>query len=102
MGITIWEVMARKIPFLSAKMNVMKLIEAVQKGGKNSRLKITPGYNIQLFHVGLRPPLNELSKECPDSLKTLMEACWHHDPEKRPSMQELHNALGNILSNSFK
>lgn len=36
--------------------------------------------------VGARP---EIPKDTPSKLKKVMQACWHHDPAKRPNFGEV-------------
>ncbi|XP_032595157.2 mitogen-activated protein kinase kinase kinase 7-like [Drosophila grimshawi] len=77
LGITIWEVLVRKIPFE----------EQVEKS-----------YNIMLLRDidenDLRPPLKDLTDaECPDDIQTLIQKCWDKDPKKRPSLQGIVDIL---------
>ncbi|XP_064553660.1 mitogen-activated protein kinase kinase kinase 7-like [Drosophila montana] len=74
MGITIWEVLSRKVPYY----------EKDDLG------------NVQLLRLiddDLRPSLNDLIFECPEQIKTLMLECWDRNPDKRPSMKSIVDIL---------
>jgi len=36
----------------------------------------------QVIRGGYRPPLD--NKKWPKGLRALLDACWHHNPDKRP------------------
>ena len=48
--------------------------------------------------AGFRPPL---SPRLPDSLRCLIEGCWHDDPSKRPSMKQVCRRLYERLLMSY-
>lgn len=47
--------------------------------------------------TNLRPYLPYRQQDCPPSLKSLCEMCWHADPKKRPSFVEIIESLNQIL-----
>eukprot|EP01091_Cochliopodium_minus_P015519 TRINITY_DN5554_c0_g1_i1.p1 TRINITY_DN5554_c0_g1~~TRINITY_DN5554_c0_g1_i1.p1 ORF type:complete len:560 (+),score=109.56 TRINITY_DN5554_c0_g1_i1:51-1730(+) len=44
-----------------------------------------------------RPPIPKNEYECPKSLRTLVELCWHAEPEKRPQFSEILESFNTIL-----
>ncbi|XP_064553661.1 putative mitogen-activated protein kinase kinase kinase 7-like [Drosophila montana] len=75
MGITIWEVLSRKVPYY--EKHELKQIQLLT----------------QIDDLDLRPSLNDLIFECPEQIKTLMQECWDKNPDKRPSMQGILEIL---------
>ncbi|XP_043865037.1 mitogen-activated protein kinase kinase kinase 7 isoform X2 [Drosophila mojavensis] len=68
-GIVLWEVMARRKPFHHMENpNSCAIINQASKGE--------------------RPPLADVIPSCIE-LRTLIENCWHQDPEKRPSVKQI-------------
>lgn len=68
-GIVLWEIFHRAGPY----MGVDTMVIAVEVPSK-----------------GRRP---EISETCPPEIRELMKSCWHQDPGKRPSFQEIVNSL---------
>ncbi|KAJ6796256.1 putative serine/threonine-protein kinase [Iris pallida] len=64
-GVILWEIVTEKIPW--DNLNSMQVIGAV--GFMNQRL--------------------ELPKDLDSQWVTIIESCWHSDPERRPTFQEL-------------
>ncbi|TDG41629.1 hypothetical protein AWZ03_011955 [Drosophila navojoa] len=74
MGITIWEILARKRPYyFLGDISINEFNEQIDKG--------------------LRPSLDDLEFDCPDELKTLIQSCWDKDADARPTMQEVVKEL---------
>ncbi|KAE8724116.1 hypothetical protein F3Y22_tig00010888pilonHSYRG00035 [Hibiscus syriacus] len=71
-GVILWELATEKIPWGSH--NSMQLIGAV--GFMNQRL--------------------EIPKELDPRWASMIEICWHSDPECRPTFQELLNKLRDL------
>ena len=70
-GIVVWEVLTHRRPFADRAFADVAL--AVVEGK--------------------RPPV---PASCPAALRSLMEACWHADPTKRPSMEDVVTRLDAI------
>ncbi|XP_030078967.1 tyrosine-protein kinase JAK2-like [Drosophila hydei] len=68
-GIVLWEVMARRKPFHHLKNQRNETIMFCASKGN-------------------RPPLDDLMPNC-NELKTLIENCWHHNPENRPAAKNI-------------
>lgn len=68
-GIVLWEIFHRKNPY-QGRDPVSVAIEVIRSN--------------------LRPPMNP---EVPSEMKDLICACWHQDPEKRPSFQDIMTTL---------
>ncbi|KAG0608811.1 hypothetical protein M758_8G134600 [Ceratodon purpureus] len=47
----------------------------------------------KMVKAGIRP---ELPSECPEELRSLIELCWHCEPDKRPYMSEVCERLRHI------
>ncbi|XP_051862823.1 mitogen-activated protein kinase kinase kinase 7 [Drosophila albomicans] len=71
-SITLWELFARKIPFSDCS-NELIVCQRVEKG--------------------IRPALVDLEIECPAGLKNLMNDGWQTDPQLRPTMNDIVEAL---------
>ncbi|ENN76602.1 mitogen-activated protein kinase kinase kinase 7 [Dendroctonus ponderosae] len=74
-GIILWEVLSRKKPFYTQASSAFSIMWAVYKGK--------------------RPPL---IRRCPACIEQLMTQSWDHDPEKRPSMEEIVAKMEQICS----
>ncbi|BES93474.1 Protein tyrosine kinase [Nesidiocoris tenuis] len=65
----------------------------------------TPYKNIEPFAIayGVASTLLKLPipSTCPQSWAELMEACWAHDPHKRPSFDKVLNGLDDIMRSAF-
>ncbi|KAL1488937.1 hypothetical protein ABEB36_014723 [Hypothenemus hampei] len=72
-SIILWEVMSRKKPFYSQSNTTFTILWAV--------------------HKGKRPPLIQ---NCPECIERLMTQCWHQDPDKRPSMDDVVLMMSHI------
>lgn len=68
-GILLWEMVARKLPYFG--------MQPMQVG-------------IAVLQQGMRPPI---PPKCPAPLVKLMRACWDSDPNRRPSFEQLVQAL---------
>ena len=66
-GIVLWELLTSKRPYQDVESNPLELI-------------------VDITMKGTRP---EIPGSCPKSLRTLIEACWHTDPKRRPSFHEI-------------
>ncbi|KAH8311308.1 hypothetical protein KR044_005570 [Drosophila immigrans] len=71
-SITLWELLARKIPFAELS-NELIVCQRVEKG--------------------IRPPMVDLEIDCPKDLKSLMTTGWDADPKSRPTMDDMVKAL---------
>lgn len=49
-----------------------------------------------MLYLDLRPDMEQLPKECPQSLKDLMKSCWKADPNERPNIKEIVRKLNDI------
>merc|ERR1712066_353478 len=45
---------------------------------------------------GVRPDLEAVPPDCPESLRRLMIACWNQAPKERPHFQEILKVLQRI------
>lgn len=68
-GILLWELVARKLPFFG--------MQPMQVG-------------IAVSQRGLRPTM---PPKTPEPLIKLIKACWHEEPNKRPSMAQVQTIL---------
>jgi hypothetical protein len=76
MGIIIWEVFAGTIPYQDKNIEMYELFQfIVQDKGRPdlSRVRDAPGMSDEMFN--------------------LMQDCWHHDPDMRPSADEVVKRL---------
>jgi len=74
-GIILWQVVTRRKPFDDI-------------GG--------PAYRIMwAAHEGRRPPL---VSDCPESINSLMSACWDKDPDVRPPMSKVVEVMTLVCS----
>ncbi|CAM9408676.1 unnamed protein product [Phaeothamnion confervicola] len=71
-GIILWEIYTRAIPYDG--MQPVQVVAAVLGRGERPRI----------------PP------SCPQPLATLMAQCWHHDPNMRPSFNDIVPWLGGL------
>ncbi|KAH8397360.1 hypothetical protein KR215_000749, partial [Drosophila sulfurigaster] len=74
-GIIFWEVMSRKMPFY--EFNNLHPLAIHKKIIEDNRPKIN---DMMIYE----------DSEC---IKPIIEKCWDHDPEKRPTMKELCDFL---------
>lgn len=82
-GIVMWEMWSLKAPFAEGRSHEERVLELMNKG------------NV------IRPPLPGTggipnSPEPGPGWKELMERCWNDDPEQRPEMSEVADALRDI------
>lgn len=63
-GILMWQMLTRKLPF----------------AGRNFM-----GVSLDILE-GRRP---QIPQDCPNAYKKMMKRCWHADPEKRPTMEDV-------------
>jgi serine/threonine protein kinase len=68
-GILLWELVARKLPFFG--------MQPMQVG-------------IAVSQRGLRPTM---PPKTPEPLAKLIRACWHEEPNRRPSMRQIEVIL---------
>jgi serine/threonine protein kinase len=76
MGIIIWEVFAGTTPYQDKNIEMYELFQfIVQDKGRPdlSRVRDAPGMSDEMFN--------------------LMQDCWHHDPDMRPSADEVVKRL---------
>ncbi|XP_017774124.1 PREDICTED: mitogen-activated protein kinase kinase kinase 7-like isoform X2 [Nicrophorus vespilloides] len=73
-GIILWEVLSREKPF-SNEDNAFQIMWAVHKG---SRPKLIEG--------------------CPQIIESFMLKCWDGEPSKRPTMKEIVELMGKLVS----
>ena len=71
-AIVLWEILAREPPF--ADYPPHKIM-----------------YNV--INYKERPPLDKISRDCPQELVYIMRACWEQDPTKRPSFKDIIQGL---------
>lgn len=71
-GMVLWELLTTHVPF--ANVNMIKCtMDILDKK---------------------RP---KIPKDCPDDYAKLLKKCWHHQPERRPTMNQVKNKLYDIL-----
>jgi serine/threonine protein kinase len=70
LGMTLWELASRAIPFQDAGGNDSLIKSWVQEGQRE-----------------------EIPKDCPDKLVSAINACWAAEPDNRPTAQELTEFL---------
>ncbi|CAG8512298.1 3779_t:CDS:1, partial [Racocetra fulgida] len=68
-GIIIWEICSERKPFADRNHNTSLALDICR---------------------GLRP---EITKDTPVFLQDLMPKCWHTDPAKRPTANEIHKQI---------
>eukprot|EP01015_Nassula_variabilis_P013637 TRINITY_DN2122_c0_g1_i5.p1 TRINITY_DN2122_c0_g1~~TRINITY_DN2122_c0_g1_i5.p1 ORF type:complete len:232 (+),score=5.90 TRINITY_DN2122_c0_g1_i5:88-783(+) len=75
-GIVLWEVICRETPYreLQSPYAIMKKV-TMEQG---------------------RPNIARIPQSCPLKLQSLMQKCWHQDPEQRPQFNEVIKSLKNI------
>ncbi|KAL6062209.1 Dual specificity protein kinase [Balamuthia mandrillaris] len=76
-GIVLWEIYTCKDPF-PHHSDYDEFLNAICRKGE-------------------RPPI---PRDCLPSLRSLMEDCWHADPNKRPNFQEINDRLDEIIVHS--
>jgi len=76
-GVVLWEICSRETPYqnLKSPAAIMKYV-TVEKG---------------------RPDLTKIPKNCPLPLVELMVKCWDHDPDNRPSFEEVLDFLTKLM-----
>jgi hypothetical protein len=77
MGMIIWEFTTGCKPFANVEHDHKLIFEIID---------------------GKRPKITE---DTPESIANLMKRCWDPDPEKRPSMDEIHKILSDIKNEEF-
>mmetsp|Transcript_18144 Transcript_18144/g.32490 ORF Transcript_18144/g.32490 Transcript_18144/m.32490 type:complete len:986 (-) Transcript_18144:41-2998(-) len=76
-GIVLWEICARDTPY----RNIMPaLIPA------------------KVLQARERPGLSTIPSSCPEKLKQLIPMCWHHDPGRRPTFEQICDMLDTIAA----
>jgi len=77
-GVVLWEICARETPYqnLKSPAAIMKYV-TVEKG---------------------RPDLTKVPKNHPVQLIELMVSCWDHDPDKRPTFEEVLDFLTKMIA----
>jgi serine/threonine protein kinase len=71
-GINLWEIYTRKVPF--SGMQPVQVVTSVYNKGQRP---LVPG-------------------SCPFNYRSLMESCWHQDPEKRPGFPHIYDTLNRM------
>ncbi|XP_006824176.2 ankyrin repeat and protein kinase domain-containing protein 1-like [Saccoglossus kowalevskii] len=66
-GITIWEIVTKKRPYINAKPDVIPFAVINNQ----------------------RPDENEIPHDCPVFLTNMMKECWNGDPKRRPTFKEM-------------
>ena len=74
-GIIIWEVCTRKTPYSCMSQQQVQFYVSVKKG---------------------RPNLKIIPNNTPPKIVQLMQMCWEHDPDKRPSFDYIVDYLRNL------
>ena len=74
-GIIIWEVCTRKTPYSCMSQQQVQFYVSVKKG---------------------RPNLKIIPNNTPPKIVQLMQMCWEHDPDKRPSFDFIVDYLRNL------
>eukprot|EP00698_Gefionella_okellyi_P001588 TRINITY_DN11514_c0_g2_i3.p1 TRINITY_DN11514_c0_g2~~TRINITY_DN11514_c0_g2_i3.p1 ORF type:complete len:448 (-),score=105.20 TRINITY_DN11514_c0_g2_i3:39-1382(-) len=49
-----------------------------------------------MANQGVRPSMDTIKETCPTSLQTLIQQCWAHEPEQRPSFAQIAESLCRI------
>lgn len=74
-GIVMFEVITRETPY---------------KGKSHEEIRT------QILHNGLRPDLDLVPPQCPQTLKSLMKLCWDGSCEKRPGFNDVLDILESV------
>ncbi|KAH8395854.1 hypothetical protein KR215_006790 [Drosophila sulfurigaster] len=90
--ITLHELFARKIPFSDCS-NDLIVCQRVEKGTNINYDYLYGNLNSIINIAGIRPALVDLEIECPSELKNLMNQGWQTDPQLRPTMNDIVEAL---------
>ncbi|GBB98852.1 hypothetical protein RclHR1_03340013 [Rhizophagus clarus] len=77
-GMIMWEIMVGRRPFWDRKHNTELIIDTCN---------------------GLRPPI---VTNAPEGYIDLMKECWHDDPEKRPTANEILEKINRVYANECK
>lgn len=116
-GIVFYEILTRQIPFseytdlitttkkqLSCEqVNDSKLIEAIVENGwiiegSNAYLQTfqTSTFIEKITNENLRPTI---PSDIPNSIKDLIQRCWRHEPDQRPSIGQIVEVLTEMYEN---
>jgi len=76
-GIVLYEIMTGRIPYDDVDI-------------------VNPEDISKLVRLGRRPDLRYFSVDCPMNIRKLMEACWAHEPMRRPSFDTILSVLKDI------
>jgi len=77
-GVLLWQVFTGKEPYSEPPYNEMKSHDIIDFVTQANRLKIP--------------------QTVPKRIKTLVEKSWHHDPQARPTFQDIHKELEEIYN----
>jgi len=90
-GVCLWEIVVREDPFLQFKCVLISFLLPTWDlaGLMPSCLSPCRHYDEFVHGVAERGIRPEIPKDCPPKLKKVMQACWHHDPQKRRSFGEV-------------
>ncbi|GLD96677.1 hypothetical protein PINS_up005360 [Pythium insidiosum] len=76
-GILLWEIFTREIPFRGFDVS-------------DIRRKVLAGERFRVPTI-----------DCPETCQMLMKQCWDADPSRRPTFDEVHEALCDVVFPSF-
>jgi serine/threonine protein kinase len=76
-GIVLWEICARDTPYrhIPPMLIPMKVLQSRE-----------------------RPNLSIIPSSCPEKLKQLIPMCWHHEPSRRPTFDQVCDLLDTVIA----
>ena len=91
-AICMWEIATRSIPYAELEDNdeFYKIVNADHKFVDLIKVK-------NAICKGLRPTLDNVEPGCPPEYVELIEECWSGDREARPSFENIHKKLAEII-----
>lgn len=119
-AIVFWEILSRQIPFsefteyITEKSEILtqeqlldeELLESISSFGWSIEGNVVKLRTYQkekfldaIANNNLRPTISDT---VPIAIKVLIQRAWHHDPEKRPSMNKIVNLLEKVLEKNIE
>ncbi len=94
-GVILYELCSLKRPFEETYRNAKRKMNRRRSRG-NKRGAIQDFYNAVVDHK-IKPTDNLKEEVCCPKLRSLIEACWDHDPTKRPTFDDILATLVEIF-----